>query len=145
MAGLDRHFLQELFDCSDVGKAASLATMMQEELLDVILESATSGMIERQQLRECTLPQKIELAARLRVVDDTLIGPMRYLMQLHQRPSKEVTTSDYQALTLPDLDLELRKCAEHQRVTPAIQINVALCHLLVRLADHYGLSSDHDS
>jgi hypothetical protein len=141
---LDQHFLQELFDCADADKAASLATMMLEELLDAILDGAARGMLEQQPLRECTLAQKIEVASSLRLVDHAVIAAMRHLTVLNQRHSREVSRADYEALALPDLDLELRKSRGHERVGPAVQVNVALCHLLLRLADYSERVSDHE-
>jgi len=145
MAGLDEHFLRELFDCPRAATAASLAVMMMEELVDALIARERPSTGSRAELASQALMPKLDLLEDCAVLSPRVLTAMRHLAELHQRNTDEVTLADYQAVELPDLEQLLQGHHDTTRVPPAIRLNVALCHLLMRIKDQAdAVSSQED-
>jgi len=135
MGGLDEHFLRELFDCPRAATAASLAVMMMEEQVDALIARERPSTGSRAELASRALAEKVTILDGCAVLSPMVITAMRHLLELHQRNTDQVTLADYRAVELPDLELLLHGHRDATRVAPAIRLNVALCHLLMRIQD----------
>jgi len=145
MAGLDEHFLRELFDCPRAATAAGLAVMMMEELVDALIARERPSTSSRAELAAQALEEKLAILDGCAVLSPAVITAMRHLLELHQRNTDQVTLADYRAVELPDLELLLQGYQDATRVPPATRLNVALCHLLMRIKDQAdAVSSQED-
>jgi hypothetical protein len=132
---LDKHFLQDLFDCPVPTKAIGMACLMAEELIDQLLESRLVDFAHLRASLNPTLAQKLDLAYAAGFMESDLLAPLKHLDQLDRDHVSEIGEESCRTLSI-ELDGELAKHAYHRRAQPATRASVALCYLLMRLAEN---------